>query len=650
MEEKRLKFTELYISNFRNITEMNVKFNDGMTKIEGENGLGKTNTLSAIMWCLFGKDIYDVKQFPISPIINGTEDNNLTTTVRLVINDNYVIERNWYQRKATIKTGWIIDGKTELVALTQTKYNEELKEHFVDEETFKSLSNINYIPNLNWKDLKQLIFGLIGNIEDDEVLLRDDFKLIEEYVKKFGIDETQRLLKQTDTELNDDIKRLETEYQTLLNTKDKYVASEEDNSQLIARKEEINKKLDEVSSIQEESKKRQEELLEKQTHLKQIENEIARLNMSITTYEEQIKDYEELYNNSGMSEDQLREKDRLDIESVKSNLNKAKEEFEISIHNLELEIESLKTEGNILKAKEVKVENDTCSSCGQHLPENKIQETLNKLKEEHNNKLLEIKNRLEDKKTTLEQQKNELGKVNDLIDEKEKELDELPNKKYEIQNETEKQKEIRVRKEQREIELKQTKETLPKFLDEKEKLQKEIGSMVQVNVEEIDITSLKQELEEINEKLATTITLNKLNDDVDAKLKELEEKRNNKVVNKDKLLEVVKFNNIKADLLQKRVRQYFNVVNFRTKEFNQSGEEVETFKICNDKGVEWKDINSGHKILLGVDLLQGIMKAKNVYVPMVIDNFESLTNDINIEDTQLIVASAIKGKKDIEVI
>ena len=216
---------------------ISINFNDNFTEISGKNGLGKTNTLSAIMWCLFGKNIYDEKLFTISPIIDEKEDNSINTIVKLVINNEYVIERSYKDRKTSLKTGWIIDGKEELVTITQTKYNEELKEHFVDEETFKSLSNINYIPNLNWKDLKALIFELIGNIEDDEVLLRDNFELIEEYVRKFGIDETQKLLKQTDSNLNDDIKRLETQYQTLLNTKEKYVANEEENKELLSRKD-----------------------------------------------------------------------------------------------------------------------------------------------------------------------------------------------------------------------------------------------------------------------------------------------------------------------------------------------------------------------------------------------------------------------------
>lgn len=649
MEEKRLKFTELYISNFRNITEKTIKFNDSITKIEGENGLGKTNILSSILWCLFGKNIYDVKQFPISPIIDGVEDNTINTIVRLTINDNYVIERSYKDRKAVVKTGWIIDGKTELVAITQTKYQEELKENFIDEETFKSLSNINYVPSLHWKDLKQLIFELIGNIDDTEVLLRADFKLIEEYVRKFGIDETQRLLKNTDSELKDDIERLEIEYQTLLNTKDKYVVSDEDNTQLIARKEEITNQL---NSVYEENKKyieHQEKINNKQNELTNLTNNKEKLENEITYNREKIDDYNEMYKSSGMNEEQLREKDIINTNVKVDNAKQSIQTLETEIENNKKQLEELKQEGEELKTKEVKVENETCSTCGQQLPKEKIQETLNKLREQQENDILQIKARYDDKKEQISLLEKNLEVAKESLANFNKELEEIKTKKYEVEQETEKQKEIRVRKEQCEIDLKSSLDNLPKIEKEIAKVNEELKELNEKVFSKVDTDVLNKELEEIDNKLATTITLNKIKDDVESKAKELEEKRNNKVVNKDKLQEVIKFNNVKADLLQKKVKNYFNLVTFRTKEFNQQGEEVETFKICNDKNVEFNEINTGHKILLGIDLLHGIMKAKNIYVPMIIDNFESITNDINLEDTQLIIASAIKDKKELEI-
>src|SRR5574344_817396 len=271
---KKIKFSKLTIKNFRNINELEINFNDDITEISGKNGLGKTNTLSAIMWCLWGKDIYDTKQFVISPIIDGEEDNSINTVVKLVINDNYVVERSYCKRITSLKTGWIIDGKEQCVSITQSNYQKELLENLVDEETFKSLSNINYIPNLNWKDLKKLIFDLIGDISDNEVLLRDDFGLIEEYITKFGIEQTQKLLQDTDKELSNDIKKLETEYQTLVNTKEKYVANEEDNAKLETRKQEIEKELYANKQQQLEQQQKLDEYNSKKRDIDNYENSL----------------------------------------------------------------------------------------------------------------------------------------------------------------------------------------------------------------------------------------------------------------------------------------------------------------------------------------------------------------------------------------
>lgn len=646
---KELKFTQLKITNFRNINELEINFNDNFTEISGRNGLGKTNTLSAILWCLFGKNIYDEKLFTISPIIDGIEDNSINTIVKLIINNEYVIERSYKDRKTNLKTGWIIDGKEELVSLTQSKYNEELKEHFVDEETFKSLSNINYIPSLNWKDLKKLIFELIGNIEDDEVLIRENFELIEEYVRKFGIEETQKLLKETETNLNDDIKRLETQYQTLLNTKEKYVANEEENKELLSRKDEIEKQL---YYNKEQSEKQQEYLNEYnavEKAIKGVEYEIEALKVQQEFLEKTIEEYDNLYKNFAFDVELQREKD---IKSKEKEINDVKcmiQDFNNEINSNNVRLEQIKQQGEELKLKEIKVENDTCSACGQKLPQEKIDTTLDNLKKERDNKLLSLKEEYDKiKKDNLCLEENIKLRNEQLIIFNE-ELENIKIKVYEVVEETDKQKEIKAKKELKKQELIKKDEEMVDLDKQYSALVEKIQAMYKPYLENYDSTSLKQELNTINEKLATTTTLNKISEDIELISNELESSRANKLSNKNKLLEVVKFNNVKADLLQQRVRQYFNLVNFRTKEFNQNGEEVETFKIVDDKNVEFKEINTGNKILLGIDLIKGIQKAKGLNIPIIIDNFETLTTDIDNTENQIIVARAMKNINELEI-
>ena len=101
--------------------------------------------------------------------------------------------------------------------------------------------------------------------------------------------------------------------------------------------------------------------------------------------------------------------------------------------------------------------------------------------------------------------------------------------------------------------------------------------------------------------------------------------------------------------MQKKVRSYFEIVNFRTKEFTIDGQEVETFKITNSDGVEFKEVNTAQKIQLGLDLLKGIMKAKEIYTPVIIDGVEVLTSDLKNDASQLIITRAIKGINKLEV-
>ena len=646
---KKIEFNKLIIKNFRNIKELEIDFNSNTTEIIGENGLGKTNALSAITWCLFGKNIDDNKQFTISPIINGVEDNSVLTTVKMVLNGTYVVERSYKDRKTSLRTGWIINDKENLVNITQTNYSKELEEQLVNEETFKSLSNITYVPNLNWKDLKKLIFDLIGDIKDDEVLIRDNFTLIEQYVRKFGIEQAQKLLKETDTQLKDDIKRLETEYQTLKATKEKYVADEAENQNLVARKEEIEKQLyDYETNI----KALQEKILEynnKQTEIERLKVDLNRLNNQLIYCKNAISEYDVLYKQNSFDVELLREKETKEKQYEIDNLERQIQQNDTIIVNQHNELEKIKEQGDNLKQKEIKIENETCSTCGQRLPEEKIQEALNKLKEQQISQLQELKNKydslqtstklLEEKRETLiEEQKNSI-----------KQLEEIKNKVYEVVDETENQKKIRILKEEKELEVKELESRFNSVSSEINKKTLEFNNLEKPVIVEDDNLPLKLELNEINDKLATTITLNKLNEDVESALKELNSKKEMMSLNKEKINEVIKFNNVKADLLQKKVRSYFEIVNFRTKEFTIDGQEVETFKITNSDGVEFKEVNTAQKIQLGLDLLKGIMKAKEIYTPVIIDGVEVLTSDLKNDVSQLIITRAIKGINKLEV-
>lgn len=643
-----LKITKLRIKNFRNINELEIEFEKPVTEIVAENGKGKTNTLSAIMWCLFGKNIYDVKQFPISPIVDGEERNDLTTNVTLIINDDYVISRTYYQRKTTVQTGCIIDGIENLVTVTQNQYNEELKNKFIDEETFKSLSNINYVPNLNWKDLKQLIFSLVGDVDDKDILLRGEFNLIEDLIKSAGLDKTREMLNNTDKNLDSDIKKLETEYQTKLNIKEKFVADNEELDSLKSRKEEIEKTLKNHKEKQEEQKINQELHKNKQNEIDKIELEIQDKNNTIEFNKKAIDDYKKSYELNSVSIDVIREKEISYVQNKIDSINQRLSELDIQTKEYEKELEDYKQKGKELQEKKIKVENDTCNVCGQKLPQEKIDEVLNALKQQQLTELQTLQNKVNNLTTIIGSNSSEYEQKTIELKDLQDELEKVKTKEYKIEDESEKQKEIRIAREEKELENKTLENEKNDLKQQLDKLLVEKSQLPILELADLSNGNLLEELNEINDKLATTTTLEKLNDELENTQKNLESKRKSKVEVNNKIQQCIQFSNLKAEVVREKAKSNFKIVDFKTKEFTQDGTEQETFKICID-GIEYKDLNTGMKILVAIDLLTGIQKLKDTYVPIIIDNAENLTSDIQVDNTQLIIARAVKNISNLEV-
>lgn len=643
-----LKFKRLDITNFRNINELKINFNDCVTEIKAENGKGKTNTLSAILWCLFGKNIYDEKAFVISPIIDGVEHNEITTNVTITFTNNYVISRSYQNRKTKLQTGYEFDGVAQLVDITQRDFEEELREKMVDLETFKSLSNINYLPNLNWKDLKQLILDLIGDIKDEEILLKGDFDLVDEQIRLMGINSTADALKSSDTTLNTQIKAKESEYQTLLNTKDKYVVESEESIELQKEKEELLKKIEHVEEIKKQNEEKENIISKYNKLIDELKIKKSYCEKTIENNKKEIERMNELYSAYSSNVDVIREQE---INGYKIKQNSVSTQIKmLSQQNESLgdKLKEIKQKGEELKQQEPKIENDKCSTCGQILPDEIINLTLEKLKQERLEELKKLKSEYDNTKTVIDCNFAKIGEFNYQLSELDELIENAKTKEINVEQENDKQKEVRIQRERLELELNSMPSEIQK-IDDSIKHEEELFKSMEIKLEIVpDVSSVVSRLNEINEKLATTITLSKIQEDVDNAAKELENLRNNKVIIKNKLEQVAKFNNLKSDMLREKAKSNFNIVDFKTREFTQDGVEQETFKICIN-GIDYKELNTGLKILVAIDLVSGIQKLKDISIPILVDNAESVTNDISINHTQLVIARATQGIKELEI-
>ena len=329
---------------------------------------------------------------------------------------------------------------------------------------------------------------------------------------------------------------------------------------------------------------------------------------------------------------------QVDLENTKSRIEKGKDELE----TYEIALEKAKETATIYANKEIKIENESCSVCGQKLPENKIKETLVKLKEKQASDIEYFKIQISDLENKIDVIKSSIEKDKKTIENIEKEMKLIETKEYENVEETEKQKELRVRKEELELknkELNKEFETLKNNLIEEPILKTEEIERVDVYIEELN---------EINDTLATTITLEKLESDIKNKEDDLKGKRESKQLNYTKMQEIIAFNNAKAELLKQRVRKYFKIVEFITSETTNDGNLVETFKLAYNE-IPYEDLNQSMKILVCLDLLVGIQKIKDKHICILIDNGEQITRLPEL-DTQLIVTYVKKQEiKKVEV-
>ena len=633
-------FTHLMCKNFRGLIDFNCSFNENYNEINGENGVGKTTVLSAILWCIFGKDLEDRKSFPITPIINGQEQQEMTTIVELTINDNFVIERTWDGTKTELKYGFVgVDGKKNMVKSTQTNFNKVLNEKFVQEDEFKALSNINYLPNLHWEKLKTFIYELIGEVKDEEVLANGSFPLCEPFIKNLGFMALVQNLKETKQMVNEDINRYENEINYATQLKIKYLSEK-----------------DEIENMKVIKANLEQQLLEyniNSNKVMELKKQKYEIDTNINQVWYKIKSIEEFVKNQATMIDNLKQKYVFCNPSIESYRNEELRQLQVKENSIMYQISvakktnehngnilvDLKEQGERLKAKEIKVEKETCSVCGAKLSDKVIETTLNNLKEKHLQELNEIKTNYDKFKEIVNKTNQDIALLENELDKCRSEMEFVKTKTYDIPNEeTNEQKNIKEQISNIEMQIAKNTNEKENLLVELEKLKEKHESIVWV--EPTPPFEIQRQLNEINEKLATSITLEKLEQEIEDKKKQYNAKIDEKDLIYRKEQELVMFSELKGNLLKQRISKYFNLVEFITIKQRKDGSYEQCFELSY-KGIPYAELNSAHKIKVAIDLVMGIQKLKNKKIPILIDSIEVIT-DLPSYETQVIATRSIK--------
>lgn len=661
----QIKLLSMHIQNFKGCKDRVIEFGQ-TTRITGDNGVGKSTVFDAYLWLLFDKNSKGVTNFAVRPLTESGETiNNIEISVEATIsvdNDEYKLRKTqkqkWVKKRGT-DTREFQGNVNEFDINGYPKSQKEFKEFIsgiVNEEVFPLISNPTAFTSLPWKEQRDILMQFVGDVSD--IGIAEAFG--EKYLK---------LIPELKIANTDDILKKYTKAKNIYN---------KDMVEIPARIDEVSKQLviadvgalevekaakevalqkveDEISGGTgklEEINKKREEILNLKFHISEIQNE----------------ENQKLFDKSKIVRDNLNARDR-ELSNVKREIGNLSDEIK-TVHNkyeaqerekdrllVEWRSEKAKTFPEFVPLDPLPEKATICPTCGRELAEDakkKILDDYEASVELHQNKYSEDKAKFEEARAKkLEQIKKdgkEAAASRDKLKANEAELhkkmDELniqladTQKKYDIAK-------AELEKFPTKADISENTEYLA-TIEKISVLEKEIEVMSAESTGKTELEAkkavLKDEIAEITGKIVAAD-----NSKVKERIAELEAEQKEvgqKIAEQEQMIDLVEdFIRAKMNMISEKINGMFSVVSFKLFDNQINGGLKETCT-CTVKGVGHSDVNDGHEIVAGLDIINTFSEKFGVRCPIFIDRAGEL-NEIYIPemDNQLILLKRVDNQE-----
>lgn len=671
----KITIKSIHIENFKGINMLDVNFSV-KTKISGQNAVGKTTIFDAFTWLLFNKNSSGEEKFNVRPL---DKDGNRIDNVEIKVSSILDVDGKEVELSKTQKQNWVKKRGTDTAVLqgnvnsfeidgypkSEADFKAYVSELAQSEEMFKMLTNPQYFSSLKWKDQRDILMKLVSEVSDVE-------------------------LAQTDAK-----------YAPLLSELEKAPSTDDIRAK-------FSKALNEWKKKQAEIPVRIDEAMKSKVDIDVAEQELAKtdLETKIADIDAKIKDSDGVMMELGREEMQLQfdmsgimqtmNRDltnrRSEIEAELRDLQKEMNRFadtialkerrvsenETVISNADSERKRLGEEYNTEKAKTfdefpylfdeskwIFDENSTiCSLCGQKLPEDKIEQLKADFESRKRKAKADAEEKMKSENIRFDTEKRKALNRLVAIGTERKNLitklrDENAKAKEEIKSLKEKEQEAIAKKEK----LCQQLSSIPEIADysqneeyvdlkaRHDEVLEEIEKM-NANGEDAAVESLKSEKEELQARLDDVnkiIAKASMNVEIDERIGQLQEEQKEigqKVADQEQILYLLEeFIRFKLNKVSESINSHFKTVNFKLFEMQLNGGMKDCCE-CTVNGVPYSTLNSGHRIVAGLDIIRSLSELYGVIVPIFVDNAESL-NDFNVPDmdAQLILLSVSADKQ-----
>ena len=587
-----------------------------ITKIVAKNGKGKSTIATAYLWCLFNCD-YELKDNPVvRREVDGKSVDDMDTSVELTLDvDGKEITMKKVQKRTYSKDGssYKDDNKYFIndVPKTLKDFNAYLD---VDMNVFKMCSNVNAFLNQKPVEMREYLFGLVGDVTDlDIASQKAELAELVPLLNKYTVEELSAMNKATKTKITKDLPIL-----------DGQIKEKERDIQL--------KQAIEVSDLELQKNSLKEQIADcvaKQTNNDKLMTEYDKASSDILNLKFELNDMSRKANEDNV-------KARRDIENRISekkdylfNIADTIQKNNSEIYGYQNDIESGTRERNRLadawnKIKKEKFDENTvvCPTCHRELPTEEIESLRSSFEKTKADRLAKVE------KDGLEV-KADIDNARDMILKLEK------CNKDNIANQKKLEKEVADLENQlsalpTSIDVTETDEykALEQQITEKEEAMHKANDISAVKAElKAQETALRQQLAECESEIAKSDTAAD-----EQRLEELKQTRIDSEQNKanaEKILDLLdELDKAKNEALTEAVNSHFGLVKWQLFTYTKSG----GYKSCCIPTVDGKSIlttmsNKGNRILGRVDICNSIQKISDISVPIILDDSESLSTD-----------------------
>lgn len=658
----------LHLENFKGIKNLDVNFSD-KTKIKGQNAAGKTTIFDAFTWLLFNKNSAGEEKFNVRPLDkDGNRIDNVEIKVVAVLDvDGKEVELSKVQ-----KQNWVKKRGTDTVALQGNVNSFEIDGYpkseadfktYVSclaqsEEMFKMLTNPQYFSSLKWKDQRDILMRLATDVSDVE-LAQTDAKyapLLGELEKAPSTDDIRAKFSKALSEWKKKQAEIPVRIDEVEKSKIDVDVAEQELAKvdLVRRIAECGKKMENAGSALGDLRSKEMQLQFDmsgiaQTMNRELSNRRSNIDADLCGCKNEMDHFKATIS--------LKEKQIADNAKA--------------IAEADAERKKLGEQYNAEKAKAfdeskwVFDESTTiCSLCGQKLPADKIEQLKADFESRKEKAKAGAEEKLKAERFKFDTDKKiELNRLITLGNEKKDLITELTKKNADLNTEIDdlkKQEQDAIAKKE---ELSKQLSELPEEADYSqneeyvklkvehdkvfakiEKLESE-GADIVVDELKAEKSDLQAQLNEVNAIIAKA----SMNVEIDERIAELQAEQKEigqKVADQEQMLYLLEeFIRFKLDKISYSINSHFKTVNFKLFEMQLNGGMKDCCE-CTVNGVPYSTLNSGHRIVAGLDIIRSLSELYGVSVPIFVDNAESL-NEFNVPDmdAQLILLSVSEDKQ-----